>query len=49
MVVPFDPLPPTSYFRNVRFGSAAATTRGFKTNEFKIVGNFIADVLDKFE
>ena len=33
----------------IRFGSAAATTRGFKTNEFKMVGNFIADVLDKFD
>ena len=46
--IPFDPLPPT-ITSGVRFGSAAATTRGFKTNEFKIVGNFIADVLDKFD
>ena len=45
--IPFDPLPPT-ITSGIRFGSAAATTRGFKTNEFKIVGNFIADVLDKF-
>ena len=29
--------------------SADATTRGFKTNEFKMVGNFIADVLDHFD
>ncbi|MDC0456723.1 serine hydroxymethyltransferase [Alphaproteobacteria bacterium] len=45
--IPFDPLPPT-VTSGVRFGSAAATTRGFTTNEFKMVGNFIADVLDKF-
>ena len=46
--VPFDPLPPT-ITSGIRFGSAAATTRGFKANEFKMVGNFIADVLDHFD
>ena len=46
--VPFDPLPPT-ITSGVRFGSAAATTRGFGVNEFKLIGNFIADVLDGFE
>ena len=46
--VPFDPLPP-SVTSGVRFGSAAATTRGFGVNEFKLIGNFIADVLDGFE
>ena len=46
--IPFDPLPP-AITSGVRFGSAAATTRGFKTSEFKIVGHFIADVLDKFD
>ena len=46
--IPFDPLPPT-ITSGIRFGSAAATTRGFKTNEFKMVGNFIADVLDHFD
>ncbi|MFL2828591.1 MAG: serine hydroxymethyltransferase [Candidatus Puniceispirillales bacterium] len=46
--VPFDPLPPT-ITSGIRFGSAAATTRGFKTDEFKVVGNFIADVLDHFD
>ena len=46
--VPFDPLPPT-ITSGIRFGSAAATTRGFKTNEFRMVGNFIADVLDDFD
>ena len=46
--VPFDPLPPT-ITSGIRFGSAAATTRGFKINEFRMVGNFIADVLDHFD
>ena len=46
--VPFDPLPP-AVTSGVRFGSAAATTRGFGLNEFKLIGNFIADVLDSFE
>ncbi|MDG1883406.1 MAG: serine hydroxymethyltransferase, partial [Alphaproteobacteria bacterium] len=46
--IPFDPLPPT-ITSGIRFGSAAATTRGFKTNEFRMVGNFIADVLDHFD
>ena len=46
--VPFDPLPP-AVTSGVRFGSAAATTRGFGVKEFKLIGNFIADVLDGFE
>jgi len=46
--VPFDPLPP-AVTSGVRFGSAAATTRGFGLNEFKLIGNFIADVLDSFD
>ena len=46
--VPFDPLPP-AVTSGVRFGSAAATTRGFGLNEFKLIGNFIADILDSFE
>ena len=46
--IPFDPLPP-SITSGVRFGSAAATTRGFKQKEFELIGNFIADVLDKFK
>ena len=45
--IPFDPLPPT-ITSGVRFGTAAATTRGFKVGEFELVGNFIADVLDGF-
>ena len=45
--IPFDPLPPT-ITSGIRFGTAAATTRGFKVEEFALVGNYIADVLDKF-
>ena len=45
--IPFDPLPPT-ITSGIRFGTAAATTRGFKVAEFELVGNFIADVLDEF-
>ncbi len=45
--IPFDPLPPT-ITSGIRFGTAAATTRGFKAKEFELVGNFIADVLDRF-
>ena len=45
--IPFDPLPPT-ITSGIRFGTAAATTRGFRVEEFELVGNFIADVLDQF-
>jgi glycine hydroxymethyltransferase len=46
--IPFDPLPPT-ITSGIRFGSAAATTRGFSSKEFVLIGNFIADVLDAFD
>ena len=46
--IPFDPLPPT-ITSGIRFGSAAATTRGFGSEEFALIGNFIADVLDSFD
>ncbi len=46
--IPFDPLPPT-ITSGIRFGSAAATTRGFGSKEFSLIGNFIADVLDSFD
>lgn len=43
--VPFDDTSPfvTS---GVRLGTPACTTRGFREEEFKLVGNLIADVLD---
>ncbi len=43
--VPFDPEKPT-VTSGVRLGSPAATTRGFGVQEFEMVGNLIADVLD---
>ena len=43
--VPFDPEKPfvTS---GIRLGPPAATTRGFGVEEFKLVGEYIGDVLD---
>ena len=43
--VPFDPEKPwiTS---GVRLGTPVGTTRGFKENEFELIGNLIGDVLD---
>ena len=43
--IPFDPLPP-SQTSGVRLGSPAGTTRGFKEEEFELIGNIIANVID---
>ena len=43
--IPYDPNPP-KVTSGLRFGTAAATTRGFNQEDFKQVGNMIADVLD---
>ena len=43
--IPFDPKKPT-VTSGVRLGTPAGTTRGFKTEEFRQVGNLIGDVLD---
>ena len=43
--VPFDPEKPT-VTSGVRFGSSAATTRGFGAVDFEAVGDWIADMLD---
>ncbi len=43
--IPFDPEKPM-VTSGVRLGTPAATTRGFRTEEFKHVGNLISDVLD---
>ncbi|MDA1089402.1 MAG: serine hydroxymethyltransferase [Proteobacteria bacterium] len=43
--IPFDPEKPT-VTSGIRLGTPAATTRGFRTEEFKLVGNLISDVLD---
>ena len=44
--IPFDDAKPfiTS---GIRLGTPAATTRGFKEDEFKLIANLIADVLDE--
>ena len=43
--IPFDPESPfiTS---GIRLGTPAATSRGFKEQEFEMVGNLIGDVLE---
>ena len=43
--IPYDPNPP-KVTSGLRFGTAAATTRGFNQEDFKEVGNMIADILD---
>ena len=46
--VPFDDTPP-SITSGIRLGSSAATTRGLKENDFKILGNLISDVICGFK
>ena len=43
--IPYDPNPPKITSR-LRFGTAAATSRGFNESDFKIVGDIISDILD---
>ncbi|AEI37006.1 MAG: serine hydroxymethyltransferase [Zymomonas mobilis subsp. pomaceae] len=43
--IPFDPLPPVKT-SGIRLGTPAATTRGFRSEEFRQVADMIADVLD---
>lgn len=43
--IPFDPLPPTQT-SGIRLGTPAGTTRGFGSDEFRQIGNWIADVLE---
>ena len=43
--IPYDPKPP-KITSGLRFGTAAATSRGFNTKDFNTVGNMIADILD---
>ena len=42
--IPFDPQKP-AVTSGIRLGSPAATTRGFGPNEFRVVGEWIAEVL----
>ncbi len=44
--IPFDPLPP-SQTSGIRLGTPAGTTRGFGEEEFRQIGHWIADVLEK--
>jgi glycine hydroxymethyltransferase len=43
--IPYDTKPP-KITSGIRFGTAAATSRGFTNSDFKDVGNLISDVLD---
>jgi glycine hydroxymethyltransferase len=43
--IPYDPNPP-KITSGLRFGTPAATSRGFNVDDFDKVGNLIADVLD---
>ena len=43
--IPYDPNPP-KITSGLRFGTPAATSRGFNTKDFDTVGNLIADILD---
>jgi glycine hydroxymethyltransferase len=43
--IPFDPLPPVKT-SGIRVGSPAGTTRGFGEDEFRDIGDMVADVLE---
>ncbi len=43
--IPYDPKPP-KITSGIRFGTSAATSRGFNNEDFKEVGNIIANVID---
>lgn len=43
--IPYDPNPP-KITSGLRFGTPATTSRGFNKDDFRKVGNMIADVLD---
>ena len=45
--VPFDKTPP-SITSGIRLGSSAATTRGLRESDFKVLGNLISDVICGF-
>jgi len=43
--IPYDPNPP-KITSGLRFGTAAATSRGFNENDFKQIGDMISELLD---
>ena len=43
--IPYDPHPP-KITSGLRFGTAAATSRGFNESDFELVGEMISDILD---
>ena len=43
--IPFDPNPP-KITSGLRFGTPATTSRGFNNDDFELIGNMIADILD---
>ena len=43
--IPYDPNPP-KITSGLRFGTAAATSRGFNENDFSEIGNMISEVLE---
>ncbi|PPR49776.1 MAG: Serine hydroxymethyltransferase 2 [Alphaproteobacteria bacterium MarineAlpha5_Bin5] len=46
--IPYDPNPP-KITSGLRFGTAAATSRGFNENDFRKVGEMISDMLDSLQ
>ncbi len=46
--IPFDPNPP-KITSGLRFGTAAATSRGFNENDFRDIGKMISEVLDNID
>ena len=43
--IPYDPNPP-KITSGLRFGTAAATSRGFDENDFREIGDLISEILD---
>ena len=43
--IPYDPNPP-KITSGLRFGTAAATSRGFDENDFSEIGDLISEILD---
>ena len=46
--IPYDPNPP-KITSGLRFGTAAATSRGFNENDFRDIGKMISEVLDNID